>query len=219
MDTDSTDDSNKRSRSRGGEQIEPFGKSRKTTRTPTKQRKRNKGNRYEQRESRKEIELLNQENKALKLKCDRIEKNENIRKEQSNAQKKMKHLETEKRENDVVMYGLKINTSNTRDLTNAIRITNFMDKTLEVQMQVKAARKLGKKTYLIELSTAEDKERITQNKYKLKNKTNDRIYINHDLSEREKNNAKGNKAEGTEREEKQKPVKIADSKLTIQNEE
>lgn len=70
-------------------------------------------------------------------------------------------------------------------LTKAVTI--FMGNQLEIQIPVKAARKLGEKAWLIELGIAEnEKETLGHIKQKLRNIKDDRIFINHDKLERER---------------------------------
>ena len=45
------------------------------------------------------------------------------------------------------MYRLEIDTSNTRQLRNAI--TSYVDKTLVIQVQIKIISRLGKKTKML----------------------------------------------------------------------
>lgn len=51
-----------------------------------------------------------------------------------------------------------------------------------MKVQIKAARKLGPKIYLLEMGNAHKKAKIMSNKYKLSRKKEEKVFINNDLT-------------------------------------
>lgn len=237
------DDGNKRRRSEDEEESDPFVQSKKTFRTPSKGKKTNedkldeilellrdtkrevrdmqvdiKEMRKDQQNIRSELRRLKEENEMLRNNYEKvIEENEKLKKEASEIRNNVEWLEKEKRERNIVLTGLTIDTVNNEELKAGI--TKFMSEKLALSVQIKAARKVGEKACLIELPSIEEKEKIMQNKNKLKNFGNGVCYINHDLTRRER--AIGKQIRERARTEKQmgKQVKMGVRKLVIDGEE
>lgn len=192
---DYTSDENKRKRTeKDKEPEEIFRRSKKTIRTPQKERKDGddkidklmemmmevmkdtKEIKQGQENFRKEMNLLKQENERLK------DENNRIRLEMNEMKDKIERLEKNQIKNNIVMMGLNIDTENREDLRNEME--NFMEQTIGVKIQVKDAIKIGPKTCKIELNHFQDKQKIMENKNKLK-LHRDRIFINNELTKNE----------------------------------
>ncbi|KAK9727543.1 hypothetical protein QE152_g19131 [Popillia japonica] len=122
----------------------------------------------DQKEFRREFQLLKLENETLKSKYENIAKeNENLKKEMKDIQKSVEALEKEKRENNVIITGLKVEM---KELPNIRKVMeDFVERNLGIQVQIKTVRKLGEEMCLITLNNTADKERIIRNKQKLRN--------------------------------------------------
>lgn len=85
------------------------------------------------------------------------------------------------------MNGLEINTEE-RLIPLETVTTSFIRQKLNINTKPKNANKIGRKTYMIELNNTGDKREVMQNKAKLKQTIDARVYINDDLTkyEREK---------------------------------
>lgn len=145
-----------------------------------------------------EIKKLTKENKEMKEENERIKKeNEEIKKEVQAATKWIEQIEKEKRRNNIVLTGLRIDTNKEDELKEAM--ANFIKTQLDVEVQIKKAYKLGEKVCLVEMDKREDKSNVMKNKSKLKSCREGKIFINDDLTKKE-------------REVQKKVVKIAQRK-------
>lgn len=214
------------SRKRSAEPIaEIFNKSKRTLRSPQKPQKEQeekmdkilhiltnltteiKELKEEQKEYRKEIrdlryenEKIKQENNELKLKAREIEE-------------RVDKLEKENRRRNIVIRGIEIKTQDENE--NKEMVENFLNKTLQLRMDIKGAKKLGEKVCMVQLKNETDKRTIMMNKAKLKGIKEPRVFIDDDMSKEEReiqvkirNKAKEEKAAG-------KTVKIGFQKLIV----
>ncbi|CAG9831357.1 unnamed protein product [Diabrotica balteata] len=106
-----------------------------------------------------------------------------LKKEITAANEKIENLEREKKRKNVVIQGLNIDTNDQKLLREAVE--NFLEKELQVSVDVNGVRKIGENTALVELNSVKNKIEVKKNKKKLKNKTDERIYINDDMSKEE----------------------------------
>lgn len=160
--------------------------------------------RQEQKELKKENNQLKIDNESLKKKYE---------KEFNQALYRIEQLERKTKVNNVVLTGMIIDTSDTKILTETVG--NFIEQHLEIKPQIKIARKLGEKTCLIELHTSRDKEMVMANKAKLKNIKGKRLYINNDLTVKERDVQKNIRTRAKEEREKGSDVKIGYNKISI----
>lgn len=240
MESDYSDETSKRRRSGSKyEDEEIFGRSKRTARTPAKHstnneekldkilslmqdmtkeiqdmKKEMKDMRLEQKEFSEEIRIIKKENEELKKHYQNSKKeNEEIKKELNDIKKNLEWYEKENRKNNIVITGLKVEKTDTENLKE--ELNTFIQNQLGVLVQAKMATKLSEKTYKMELRSEEDKENIMKNKYKLKNMKEDRIYISHDLSKRERYMKQQIRTRALEERNKGKEVRIGYSKLII----
>uniref|UniRef100_A0A6P7GQB1 Uncharacterized protein LOC114345469 n=1 Tax=Diabrotica virgifera virgifera TaxID=50390 RepID=A0A6P7GQB1_DIAVI len=86
-----------------------------------------------------------------------------------------------------------------------------------IEVKINEARKLGDKIYLVELDSKYEKMKIMKNTYKLKELPN-RIYINDDLTKREREIQSKIRATAKEEKIKGKIAKVGYQKLILDNE-
>lgn len=225
-------------RKAGNEMEEAFGRSKKILRSPAKQRngdekleliinmikemKEDQSEikeeihqiRVQQREIKKVIGDIKEENEKLRKENEQI-KNENreIRGKIKALENTVEWMEKEKRKNNIVMYGLKIDTNDSKTLKQATE--KFMEQQLNINVRVNTANKIGDKTCLIKLETEQDKEEIMKNKSKLRNLTTDKVYINNDLTKKEKEKQKYINERAKQEISAGKTVKIGFNKIII----
>lgn len=196
MDSDDyTTDEGKRKRNPENKEAELFCRSKKTMRTPDKAGKGEdklerimdmikglvtevKELRREQGEFRNVLVELKKENEKIK------EQNKEMETQIKILNDRIEKMENEKRRNNVIMQGLAIDTNNQGLLKEVVR--NIMKKHLEIDVKIKSARKLGQKTCLIELENVEEKIKVMINKNKLRLLKEDKIYMNDDLSKKDR---------------------------------
>lgn len=235
----STDDSSKRRREYKEEE-EMFKKSRKTERSPNKgyEKKIDKllqlveemtsemknikkeliETRTELRETNKEIKMLKEENVDIKKKYDHMKKeNEEIRREMMIVKNSVDYMEKATKRNNIVINGVDLATKDPKTLNEDI--SNFIERELGIKVNIKAAYKLATKVCLVELENPKDKEMIMNNKQKLRNIKNERIFINNDLTKWEREIQKQIKIRAEKEKKDGKAVKIKYNKLIIENKE
>lgn len=230
----STDDT-KRKRGKGDEE-NAFSKSRKIVRTPDKTSKKENDKldilidmvkdlkietaqiRKDQEEYREEIRKLREENKLL------IAENQEIKQENKITKEKLREvsdtvewLEKERRKNNLVMSGIKIDTEDKKVLKQAVE--NMFENNLQVKVQIKAAHRLGEKICLIEMEKEEEKEKIMKSKHKLKDINDEKIYINNDMTKKEREKSKEIRKIAKNERDKGKNVKIGYNKINVDGKE
>lgn len=207
MDSDeyTSEDSKKRSRKEDVGDI--FNKSKKINRTPTKQQKDEskmdqllkmmqtltdqtkclttevKEIKEEQREYRNEIRDLKKELDDIR------QSNEELKKENSEMKQELKRVkirveqyEKEKKTKNVIVQGLPMDTNNPNELKATM--TNFIETELGIEVKIDEVYKLSNKTCLVKTNNINEKEKIMQNKSKLRT-IKPKIYINNDLTQEE----------------------------------
>lgn len=154
----------------------------------------------------REVDTLNQENRVFKK--DYSEVKDELRK----ANRRIERLEKEKRDLNIVIKGLDI----PRVVENmGSVIENFIKEELDVDVTVKAAYRLGKNTCLVELAGKEDKLRVMQNKRKLKARQGEKIFIDNDLTQNEREIGREIRKAAKEERTKGKNVIIKYQKLIV----
>ncbi|KAI4463165.1 retrotransposon gag protein [Holotrichia oblita] len=142
--------------------------------------------RTEQREFNEKLRRLKDENETLKKENEKIkEESVQTKKVLVDLQTRIEFLEKEKRRNNLIISGLKIETEKTEE--RKAEINGFIRRELNVGVSIKTVAKLGEKTYLIALENTEEKLAIMKNKNKLRHMKGNKVYINNDqtIQERE----------------------------------
>ncbi|KAJ3665757.1 hypothetical protein Zmor_001235 [Zophobas morio] len=94
-------------------------------------------------------------------------------------------------------------------------VNKFIENRLEVKVEIKKASKIRKDIYLIQLENSENKQKIMENKEKLKVVQDDRVHINNDLTKKEREIQTQIRLQAKREREAGKVVKIGFNKLTI----
>lgn len=174
--------------------------------------------REDQRAITKELEGLKLENQQIKEDNVLIKKeNEEIKAEMKQLLNRTEQIEREKKRNNIVVSGINMNES------NPIMVKDIMDEFLQQKLQIevntRAAYRLGPKICLVEMESAQDKAKVMQNKAKLK-RTEERIYIDNDKTQKEREIEKQIRQLAKEaRNEGIRNVKVGYLKLSIDGKE
>lgn len=158
-----------------------------------------------------EIMNLRRENEELK------NDNKKIKEEISQIKQRLEYMEKDKRKNNVVLSGLRMDTADTTILRN--KMENFIKTNLNLNISVENARKIGDWHCLIELKNERVKQEIMENKHKLRDIPNERIYLNNDSTKEERRIQKELRKFAKSEKEKGKETKIGYNKVTINGEE
>lgn len=174
--------------------------------------------RTDQRKYNEEINKLKLENETIRKENNVIKKEcEEIKTELRDTNTRLEQLEREKRRNNVVVSGLIIDNSNPADLREGMK--NFIQQKLEVSVPIKTAYKIGPKMCVVQLESFEDKVKLMQNKWKLKNMEGDKVFFNNDLTRKEREGDKQIRKKAEEERKQGKTVKIGYQKVTIEGKE
>jgi len=166
--------------------------------------------REEQKQYTEEITSLREMNEKA------AEEIKGLRSELTVANDRLEKLERDKRKKNAVVYGINIDTDNQSKLKETME--NFLDKELNVKMQLNAVRKLGNRICLMEFARESDKIRVMQNKSKLKGMKGQVVYINDDLTKQEREIQEKVRNMAKEERQRGKTVKEGFQKLVIDNE-
>lgn len=115
------------------------------------------------------------------------------------------------------MSGIKIDTEDKKVLKQAVE--NMFENNLQVKVQIKAAHRLGEKICLIEMEKEEEKEKIMKSKHKLKDINDEKIYINNDMTKKEREKSKEIRKIAKNERDKGKNVKIGYNKINVDGKE
>ncbi|KAJ8956684.1 hypothetical protein NQ318_014039 [Aromia moschata] len=162
--------------------------------------------RTEQKDFKEEIKHLKEINENMK------EEMEEIKKEITESKERMEKLEGDKRRKNIVIQGIKMNTNDTKILKQ--NVEKLIETELGIKIKTESARKIGEKTCLVELISKDDKNTVMQNKSKLKN-MQDKVYINDDLSKKEREIQTRLRKIAKEERDKGNSVKVGFQKLII----
>ncbi|KAJ3662442.1 hypothetical protein Zmor_006792 [Zophobas morio] len=139
--------------------------------------------RTETRENKEEIQNLRQE--IEKKEESWIKEKNELRDKLAEMEERLETLERDKRRNNLVITGIKINTDNEEILKEAIQ--NMIEKEIGLQIEVTKAYKVGEKICIIETKNWNDKMEILKKKSVLKNRPKGQeIYINPDYTVKER---------------------------------
>uniref|UniRef100_A0A1Y1M2F4 Uncharacterized protein n=1 Tax=Photinus pyralis TaxID=7054 RepID=A0A1Y1M2F4_PHOPY len=173
--------------------------------------------RTDQREYNKELKKLKEENEMIRKENNSIKKEFKEMKEQlDETNERLERLERERRRNNVVVSGLELDNDPSSLKED---IGNFIQQELGVGVNIKTAFKIGPKLCLIQLETFEDKIKILQNKMKLRNMGEEKVFINNDLTRKERDIDKQIRKRAEEERKLGKTVKIGYQKITIEGRE
>ncbi|XP_050503710.1 uncharacterized protein LOC126882760 [Diabrotica virgifera virgifera] len=119
-----------------------------------------------------ELEKVKQENQT------KHKEKEEMKKELNDMKIRVQRLEKERKVNNVVIQGLPIDTIDRNALKQTVG--NFMEKEMNINVQIEEVIKLGEKTCLVKLQNKFEKEKIMQNKAKLKHIKGNKAHVSKD---------------------------------------
>lgn len=125
-----------------------------------------------------EVGKLKLENAKLK------NENKEIREELEEVKLTVERLDKERRKNNVVINGLKIDVEDKTTLKSYIE--KFMEQKLGVLLQLRETHRLGEKTCLITMKNENDKEQVMRNKHKLRHYKEAAVFIDNDMTKQER---------------------------------
>lgn len=166
--------------------------------------------RDENKEYREEIKELRKENEQLRMEMKLIhEKTEKL----DSIEWKMEKIERKQRKNNIAITGLQIHNRKDEDIKGYVE--QFIKNELKVEACIKTAYAANNGIVIAEVENFDKKMEIMENKGKLHNIRNQRVYINNDYTKKEseiqrviRNKAKEEVANGNK-------VKIGYQKITI----
>lgn len=223
-----TDDDTKRKREQ--DQDETFGTSKMTKRTPHKNIKQYKEQPQEQtlihmmqdlmsknKEMMEEIKQIRAEQRKYheELKTVKAE-NVQMKTEIKRLQERTEQLEKITKKKNLIVTGIKIENSDEKQLKG--KMEKFLEEELKLKIKLRGAGKISDKVYVIETEDMTDKLNILKHKKDLR-KLTDRIYINTDLTKREREIQKELQKLASEERRNGNTVKIGYKKLIINDEE
>lgn len=131
------------------------------------------------------IKMVRTENEEIRAQNVKIHfENQKMKEEIRKINDKVEKMERDKRENNVVITGLDMRTDDPKTMVEDIE--KFLKKELSIEVTVKAAKKIRNNICLVELNKKEDKMEILKNKNKLKNYGQNNVFINRDMTRKER---------------------------------
>lgn len=167
--------------------------------------------RTEQKSFREDLNKLNSENNSLRR------ENKEIKEQIKVLNGKLDSLESDKRRNNIVIQGLRVTNEDQGVMRESIG--SFLNKSLGVEVDVKAVRKLGERICLVELENVTSKVTVMKNKSKLRDYKAERVFINDDLTKNEREIQGRIRSMAQEERKKGKVVKIGFQKIYIDGKE
>lgn len=161
-----------------------------------------------------EIKNIKEENKELRRQNE-IMKTENneMKKELNELKKNLNWIEKESKKNNIILSGYTIQEKEQPAIKN--EIIKFIQDHLNIDIEIKSVTKIGHKVAVVELMNTNDKVKILQNKAKLRNIKEERIYINEDLTTKEKEKQKHIREYARKERLEGKIVKTGYNKVTV----
>lgn len=174
-----------------------------------------KAMRREQKEFKEEIMMLKRENKELKEKYEEIKQEKDEMKKQLNeVRKNMEWAEKDRKRNNIVVTGMTVDTKNAGSMKQTIE--HFIEKNLGVNINVKTAYKLAERSCRVELESEAEKQQVMENKSKLRNLKEQRVYIDNDMTKSEQYMRKQIRAAAEGERKTGKAVKIKFNKMIVE---
>ncbi|KAK9687718.1 hypothetical protein QE152_g36074 [Popillia japonica] len=131
-------------------------------------------------------------------------------------QERTEQLEKITKKKNLIVTGIKIENSDEKQLKG--KMEKFLEEELKLKIKLRGAGKISDKVYVIETEDMTDKLNILKHKKDLR-KLTDRIYINTDLTKREREIQKELQKLASEERRNGNTVKIGYKKLIINDEE
>ena len=173
-----------------------------------------KENKDELKELREQNEKLKQQNEAMNLELTRMRKRlEDL----DVVEQKIELLEKDKKKNNIVISGLKIESTTNQNLKQ--KLNEFLRDHLQVTDKINNAQKINEHMYVAELNCFDTKMKILKNKGKIDYLKENKIFINTDLTKKEIKIQSKIREIAKEERNKGNRIKIGYKKLTINGKE
>lgn len=160
---------------------------------------------------RKELEVTKQEWQKDKEQTER--KIEELEKKVEESVQKLEAQDKEKRKNNLIITGLKIDIEDRNALKEAVK--NFITQNLKIEPKIKTVYKIGDARCVIELENWTDKMEVLKNKAKLHLIKDQKVYLDSDLTVSERKIQASIREKAKELKQKGENVKIGYQKLII----
>lgn len=132
-----------------------------------------------------ELKIIRKEQKESDEQIKELKKtNEKMEKELSAAIARIELLERDKKKKNLVVTGFHTNTKDDKILREQLK--DFITRNLEVHVKLNSAGRIGDKTFVMEMDCMSDKLTILKNKSKLRNIKEFKIYIDSDMTKKER---------------------------------
>lgn len=172
----------------------------------------------------KEIKEIRKENQEFREELGRIrEENKVIKKELEEARLKLDYMENkldfyekERKRNNIVVKGLKLDTNN-QDMLKE-EMSNFLKEHLGMATVIKRVQRIKDNICVIELNNWEEKMKVMENKRKLKDLKDIKVYIDSDLTRNEQEAQKRIREIAGREKNKGNEVRVGFNKLWINGE-
>lgn len=112
---------------------------------------------------------------------------------------------------------MKLDTNEPSKLVENVR--NFLSQQLKINIEPKAVNKIGEKMCIVECQKEADKEKIMANKAKLKERKEERVFINNDMTKKEREKQKEIRMFAKLENQKGKEVKMGYNKVSVNGQE
>lgn len=165
--------------------------------------------RIEHRNYQEEMNKLREQNEQIK------KDNEKLKTEMKIMHSKLEDMDRDKRRNNVVVSGLDMGNIQQDVLEGEMK--KFFRKNMDIEPELKTTKKIGAKTYLIELGSVTEKIKVMRNKSKLRNYTDERVYINDDMTRTQREIQEKLRTVAREERKMGKSVREGFQKLIIDN--
>ncbi|KAI4466143.1 hypothetical protein MML48_3g00011099 [Holotrichia oblita] len=174
--------------------------------------------RKEQKQFHEGINKLKMENEKLKEQYETIVKeNSEIKRELADVKGNIEKMEKLTKRNNIVLKGLEMKTNDPEKLKTTIN--KFIAENIGIEATIKAVNKVGGTTCIVELIDEETKTEIMRNKAKLRNMEIEKIYINEDLTRKDRDKQRQLRIRAQEERGKGNIVKVGYNKLIINEKE
>lgn len=163
--------------------------------------------RRENKENREQIEKLQNEVKDLKLEVQEAQQ------KMKGFEGKLEQYEKDKKRNNIVIKGLKIHAEDKREIKESVE--EFIKQNLKIDAKPKSVHKINNAVCVAECANFEEKIRILENKNKLRQYKDAMIFIENDLTVKEREEQKKIRDIAKQEREKGKNVQIGFNRLTV----
>lgn len=142
-----------------------------------------------------------------------IQENRELKKQVEKLEQRVENMEKESKKRNLIVTGIKMDTNDNVTLKKAME--TFTSKVLNVEAKIKSAKKIGENICLMEMESMEEKIKIMKVKNQLKHFKEERVYINDDLTEKERGIQKIIRGKEKEERSKGKNTKVGYQKLIV----